>query len=268
MVGAATNSRSRSTPARSSWETAHTLAGDAGLGPRRAPARNVAVPQPCISRRRRTTGRWHEGCVLAVLTTGTNLLMIGAAIELPGSANAFRCRARTCHEALHHRPFDADLRRVRGAPPAGRDHACRGCAFDPAVTGGAAVQPGHAGRFPRCRRHWLPPPARARRPAPPQAGCAVTTPTGASRRFAPTPITRRPTNSTPAWTRCVSSRAAIGARSCAPRRCGGAATAGSSPTICWPEGYALSAPPRRDRANPFASRRARSRSPVRRSPKR
>jgi hypothetical protein len=37
--------------------------------------------------------------------------------------------------------------------------------------------------------------------------------------------------------------------------------------LCAEEGYALSAPPRRDRANPFTSRRVRGRSPVRRSPK-
>ena len=38
--------------------------------------------------------------------------------------------------------------------------------------------------------------------------------------------------------------------------------------LCAEEGYELSAPPRRDRANPFASPRVRGRSPVRRSPKR
>ena len=38
--------------------------------------------------------------------------------------------------------------------------------------------------------------------------------------------------------------------------------------LCAEEGYELSAPPRRDRATPFASPRVRGRSPVRRSPKR
>lgn len=38
--------------------------------------------------------------------------------------------------------------------------------------------------------------------------------------------------------------------------------------LCAEEGYELSASPRRDRANPMASRHGRSGSPVRRSPKR
>lgn len=38
--------------------------------------------------------------------------------------------------------------------------------------------------------------------------------------------------------------------------------------LCAEEGYELSAPPRRDRANPFAARGVRSRKPVRRSQKR
>jgi hypothetical protein len=38
--------------------------------------------------------------------------------------------------------------------------------------------------------------------------------------------------------------------------------------LCAEEGYELSAPPRRDRPNPLASRHGRGGSPVRRSPKR
>jgi hypothetical protein len=38
--------------------------------------------------------------------------------------------------------------------------------------------------------------------------------------------------------------------------------------LCTEESYELSAPPRLERANPFASRRVRGRSPVRRNPKR
>jgi hypothetical protein len=52
------------------------------------------------------------------------------------------------------------------------------------------------------------------------------------------------------------------------RRPGLAAKLAELQRLCAEEGYELSAPPRRDRANPFASRRARGRSSVRRSPKR
>ena len=39
--------------------------------------------------------------------------------------------------------------------------------------------------------------------------------------------------SAPGSTNCAASRASIARRSCAPRRCGGAATAASSPITCW-----------------------------------